>query len=174
MSLRGVLRLDGSTAKSQECHRFAQATGQNNGRTEVCFFLRRTVYFLRFSVYIETMTQIKVLLPELLARRRINRRQLSELTGLRYATLSDVYHGQSRPSLETLELVMQGLERLTGQPVELSDLLEIIRPPDPTKDPIRPALDPAALKPFTLRPRGPAPQTLVPTETLVAQIRGRD
>jgi len=120
------------------------------------------------------MTQIKVLLPELLARRQVNRRQLSELTGLRYATLSDVYHGQSRPSLETLELVMQGLERLTGQPVELSELLEVVHLPKPADAAARPAFDPAALKPFTLRSRGPAPQALVPTETLVAQIRGRD
>jgi transcriptional regulator with XRE-family HTH domain len=120
------------------------------------------------------MTQIKVLLPELLARRRINRQQLAELTGLRYATLSDVYHGQSRPSLETLERVMQGLEQLTGQPVKLSELLEVVSEPMPVADPVRPMLDPAALKPFALRSRSPAPQVTVPTETLVAQIRGRD
>ena len=135
--------------------------------------IRRSVYFQRLSVYTKDMTQIKVLLPELLARRRVNRRQLSELTGLRYATLSGVYHGQSRPSLETLELVMQGLERLTGQPVELSELLEVVHLPKPA-DAARPAFDHTVLKPFTLRSRGPAPQALVPTETLVAQIRGRD
>jgi transcriptional regulator with XRE-family HTH domain len=118
------------------------------------------------------MSQIKVLLPELLARRQINRRQLAEQTGLRYATLSDVYHGQRRPSLETLERIMQGLEQLTGQLVELSELLEVV--PSPVADPVPPMLDPAALKPFALRSRSPAPQVTVPTETLVAQIRGRD
>ena len=118
------------------------------------------------------MTQIKVRLPELLASRHVNRRQLSEQTGIRYATLSDVYNGRSRPSLDTLELVMQGLERMTGQPVALSDLLEVVQAP-PHADAHRAAFDHQNLKPFGVRLRAPGPQVTTPTEQLVAEIRGR-
>lgn len=120
------------------------------------------------------MTQIKVRLPELLASRRVNRHQLAEQTGIRYATLSDVYNGRSRPSLDTLELVMQGLERMTGQPVALSDLLEVVQTPvAPQAGEGRAAFDHQHLKPFGLRVRQAGPVVTTPTEQLVAEIRGR-
>lgn len=120
------------------------------------------------------MSQIRVRLPELLAQRRINRKQLAEGAGLRYATVNDVYSGRRRPSLETLEAVMAGLERLTGLPVNLDDLLEVVHEPAPLHgDPDRPALDTANLKTFRLRERGPQPAVTMPSEVLVAQLRGR-
>ena len=119
------------------------------------------------------MTEIKVRLPELLASRHINRHQLAEQTGIRYATLSDVYNGRRRPSLDTLELVMQGLERMTGQPVALSDLLEVVQTPQPHDGPNRAAFDHQNLKPFGVRVREAGPVVTTPTEQLVAEIRGR-
>jgi transcriptional regulator with XRE-family HTH domain len=120
------------------------------------------------------MTQIRVRLPELMAQHRINRKQLAEETGMRYATLSDVYTGKSRPSLETLEVVIGGLERMTGKPVELTDLLEVVRQQLPLHgDPNRAAFDHTNLKSFSLRERGARPKVATPTEVLVAEIRGR-
>lgn len=121
------------------------------------------------------MTQIRVLLPELLAQHRLNRKQLAEGSGVRYATINDMYTGKRRPSLDTLEAVMAGLEKMTGQRVELSDLLEVRHVPAPLHgDPERPALDAEHLKTFRLRPRGMQPAVKVPSEVLVAALRGRD
>lgn len=75
------------------------------------------------------MRHLRVRLPELLAQHRLNRRRLSQQVGLRYATLNDVYSGKRRPSLDTLEAILNGIEQLTGQPVALGDLLEVVTPP---------------------------------------------
>ena len=121
------------------------------------------------------MTQIRVLLPELLAQRRLNRKQLAEGSGVRYATINDMYTGKRRPSLETLEAVMAGLEKLTGRRVELTDLLEVVHDPAPLHgDPERPALETRNLKTFHLRSREGQPRVSTPSEVLVAQERGRD
>lgn len=111
------------------------------------------------------MTQIRVLLPELLAQHRLNRKQLAEGSGMRYATINDMYTGKRRPSLDTLEAVMAGLERMTGRPVELGDLLEVVHAP---------ALDAEHLKTFHLRSRGEQPAVQTPSEVLVAALCGRD
>lgn len=121
------------------------------------------------------MTQIRVLLPGLLAQHRLNRKQLAEGSGVRYATINDMYTGKRRPSLDTLEAVMAGLERMTGQPVELSDLLTVVHDPAPLSgDPERPALDAEHLKTFHLRPYREQPAVKTSSEVLVAALRGRD
>lgn len=107
------------------------------------------------------MTQIRVLLPQLLAQRRVNRRQLAEAAGIRYATLSDVYNGKHRPSLETLESVMTGLEKLTGEKVELTELLEVSRP-----------VFKGPLKKFRGRAMPGAPKVDIPSEDLISEMRG--
>ncbi|QFP77460.1 helix-turn-helix transcriptional regulator [Deinococcus sp. AJ005] len=50
------------------------------------------------------MTQIRVLLPELLAQHRLNRKQLVEGSGVRHATINDMYIDKRQPSLDTLHL----------------------------------------------------------------------
>ena len=75
------------------------------------------------------MREIRVKLGEVMAQRRVNRKQLSDATGIRYATLSDVYSGKRRPTLETLEAVLNGLESLSGRPVALTDVLEVVDVP---------------------------------------------
>lgn len=118
------------------------------------------------------MTQIRVLLPELLAQHRLNRKQLAEGSGVRYATINDMYTGKRRPSLDTLEAVMAGLERMSGH---LSDLLTVVRIPAPLSgDPERPALDAEHPKTFRLRPHREQPAAKTPSEVLVAALRGRD
>lgn len=107
------------------------------------------------------MTQIRVLLPQLLAQRRVNRRQLAEAAGLRYGTLNDVYNGKHRPSLDTLESVISGLEKLTGEKVELAELLEVSRP-----------VFGGPLKKFTGFVRPHAPKVEVPSEVLISEMRG--
>lgn len=121
------------------------------------------------------MTQIRVLLPELLAQHRLNRKQLAEGSGVRYATINDMYTGKRRPSLDTLEAVMAGLEKMTGRRLELSDLLKVVHDPAPLHgDPERPALDAGHLKTFRLRARGEQPTVNTPSEVLVAELRGRE
>ncbi len=75
------------------------------------------------------MKAIQVKLAGVMARRRVNRKQLAEASGMRYATLSDVYTGKRRPTLETLEAVLNGLEQLSGQPIDLLDVLEVVELP---------------------------------------------
>jgi transcriptional regulator with XRE-family HTH domain len=79
------------------------------------------------------MRELHLKLPDLLHQRQINRKQLADATGIRYSTLSDAYTGKRQPSLGTLEIIMNGVEQLTGRPVELSEVLEAreIQPPDP-------------------------------------------
>ena len=121
------------------------------------------------------MTQIRVRLPELLAQHRLNRKQLAEGSGMRYATINDLYSGKRRPSLDTLEAIMAGLEKMTGQRVELGDLLSVVHEPAPLHgDPARPALEGGQLKTFHLRPRGEQPRVSTPSEVLVAELRGRE
>lgn len=120
------------------------------------------------------MTEIRLLLPQLMAQRRVNRTQLASASGLRYATLSDVYSGKHRPSLETLEAVIQGLEKMTGQPVEITDLLEVTRSVLPLHgDPDRPALS-GPLKKFRFEKRDDRPRVTTPSEQIVADLRGRE
>ena len=97
----------------------------------------------------------------MLAQRRVNRRQLADAAGIRYATLSDVYNGKHRPSLETLESVICGLEKLTGEKVELTDLLEVSRP-----------VFKGPLKKFTGFVRADAPRSSVPSEEVISEMRG--
>ena len=80
------------------------------------------------------MRELKLKLPELMQRRKIKRQQLADITGLRYTTLSDAYHGKRQPTLETLQSIMNGIEALSGEPVELSEVLEAVEVP--TADPL--------------------------------------
>jgi transcriptional regulator with XRE-family HTH domain len=75
------------------------------------------------------MRELRVKLPELMQQRKIGRRQLAAVTGLRYSTLSDAYHGKRQPTLDTLQSIMNGIEVLSGEPVELSDVLEAVELP---------------------------------------------
>lgn len=120
------------------------------------------------------MTEIRVRLPELLSQRQINRKQLSEQTGLRYATVSDLYTGRRKPNLDTLQMVLEGLEQLTGQPVEITDLLEVVRAPAPHGDPDRPALDLTNLKTFRRSSSPVRPSSPTDSAATVASLRGRE
>lgn len=122
------------------------------------------------------MSEIRVRLPELMVQRQINRKQLSEKTGIRYATISDMYTGRRKPNLDTLEAVMRGLEQLTGRPVEITDLLEIVRAPAPALhgDPDRPALDLANLKTFRRSSVPVRPSSPTDSAATVAALRGRE
>ena len=75
------------------------------------------------------MRELKLKLPELMQRRKIKRQQLAAITGLRYTTLSDAYHGKRQPTLETLQSIINGIEALSGEPVELSEVLEAVEVP---------------------------------------------
>lgn len=86
------------------------------------------------------MKQLRVQLERTMIERRINRKQLADYLGMRYATLSDIYTGKRKPTLETLEQVMNGLECLSGQAVTLGDLLEAVEIPT---DPLEGLLEPS-------------------------------
>jgi|GEM_PF-6856007 len=92
------------------------------------------------------MKRLQVQLERTMMERRINRKQLADYLGMRYATLSDIYTGKRKPTLETLEQVMNGLERLSGQAVTLGDLLEAVEiPTDPLEGLLEPSEGPLYL-----------------------------
>lgn len=84
------------------------------------------------------MAVIKVKLDELLEKRGLSRYRLAEeVRGggeLGSSTVYALVRGEFYPRLETLAVLMSLIERLTGRPVELSDVLEYDRdgtPPEP-------------------------------------------
>lgn len=94
-------------------------------------------------------------------------------TGLRYATINDLYTGRRKPNLDTLRVVLEGLEQLTGQPVEITDLLEVVRAPALHGDPDRPALDLTNLKTFRRTSTPVQPSSPTDSAATVASLRGR-
>ncbi|MDO4263284.1 MAG: helix-turn-helix transcriptional regulator [Deinococcus sp.] len=90
------------------------------------------------------MPAIVVKLDELLEQRGITRYRLAEYakenTGLGRSTVFAIVQGRFQPRLETLAVMMGIVEKLSGKPVELSDVLEYDRD----------APNPPPLKPFSV------------------------
>jgi len=119
------------------------------------------------------MSEIRIRLPELLTEHHLNRKQLADKTGIRYATISDMYSGRRKPNLDTLETVLEGLEQLTGKPLKITDLLEVIRKPAPLpSDPGRPALKLEEIKAFHRRASAVRPLDPTDSAITVAEVRG--
>lgn len=73
------------------------------------------------------MGDIRVNLPEVMGRHRIKQTELTEASGLRYATINDLYNGKSkRLDFATMAGIVKGLRILSGRPYTVGDLFEYV------------------------------------------------
>lgn len=71
------------------------------------------------------MGDIQIHLTEVMGRHRIKQTELAQASGLRYATVNDLYNGKStRLDLTTMAGVVAGLRQITGHPYTVGDIFE--------------------------------------------------
>ena len=62
-----------------------------------------------------------------MGRHRIKQTELAQASGLRYATINDLYNGKSkRIDFATMGGVILGLRRISGHPYTVGDLFEYV------------------------------------------------
>ena len=76
---------------------------------------------------ISDVSRIRSRLPVVMAEHRLKQRQLAEASGIRQATISQLYNEAGKGvQFDTLAQLIDGLKKLTGKTYAVGDLLEYV------------------------------------------------
>ena len=73
------------------------------------------------------MSRIQTRLPVVMAEHRLTQRKLAEASGVRQATISQLYNETGKGvQFDTLTRLIDGLKKLTGKSYTVGDLLQYV------------------------------------------------